>query len=187
MRLCQTASGEHIWGDFNIDIEEGHLRSSTITTPLDGPIRFQWRGRDTGTDEIEPGPENVIHMQFTDEESFTGDMFLCAVGDSFDISGKIDWEQTKGCDFTGEVDEWKAEYRALSMSQWEADNGMGPGRGRGCADSPEGSDSSACDEDDEESDIEEGEEEDEDEGGQQGELNETWSGLPYYVQKVPAV
>ncbi|KAF1810561.1 hypothetical protein P152DRAFT_515738 [Eremomyces bilateralis CBS 781.70] len=118
IRLCQSQSGRHIWGDFDFGIFTGKLRSETLPQPPTGKIKFHWRGRQTGDGESSYNSENEMELQFLDEGTFRGNMYWDCLG-TFEIAGKIDWERTRNRVFAMNIRKWKDGYRMLNENNYD--------------------------------------------------------------------
>jgi hypothetical protein len=120
LRLCQSQSSRHVWGDFNFGVFTGTFRSEQLSQTQRGKIKCQWRGRETGEDESTLGPENVLELQFFDEKTFRGTMYWDCAG-TFDIAGKLDWERTHNRVFAMNIRGWKDKYRSLNEANYDAE------------------------------------------------------------------
>lgn len=160
LRLCRSASGSHVWGDFQFGIFEGVIRSEQIQDPSSGFFKFHWRGQESGTGEDTHSTASIGEMQFLDDTCFRGKMYWDGVG-TFSFTGKIDLEQQGS--LRRDVGNWKDDYRFMNIAEdysyeaqvkWDRHTW---GKRRS-PDDPEDSDTTAC----ESSEEDEDEDEDED-------------------------
>lgn len=120
LRLCQSQSRRHVWGDFTFGVLTGTFRSEQLSQTRSGKIKCQWRGRETGQGESTFGPKNVLELQFLNEKTFRGTMYWNCVG-TFDIAGKLDWERTQNRVFAKNIRGWKDRYRRLNKANYDAE------------------------------------------------------------------
>ena len=120
LRFCQSSSGRHIWGDFDFEFFCGTFRSERLSPSQKGKIKCHWRGRETGEGESTFDPENVLELEFIDENIFQGLMYCTYVG-KFDIVGKLDREKTRNQVFKMSIRKWKDNYRTLNEANWDAE------------------------------------------------------------------
>jgi len=118
LSLAPSATSSHLWGKFDFDVIEGTLRSTAHPSP-GKPIKFHWRGRETGMGEATYGPENIAEFDFQGDGKFKGTMFWDSCCEKFDVYGKRDAEASRGFDGKKRVAEWKDEYWAINEANYD--------------------------------------------------------------------